>query len=88
MPGVRIEPARATARYAPQGSGRRVRAADLCEMWLGGRAGLHSGRSTGYADNEVETPPPDEPGRPVELFILPEVPLRELIKPRRNDEQR
>ena len=39
-----------------------------------------------YADNKIETPPPDEPGRPAEPFILPKVPLRELLKPGRKED--
>jgi hypothetical protein len=34
-----------------------------------------------YADNEIETPHPDEPARP-RSFILPKVPLREFVKAR------
>jgi hypothetical protein len=40
-----------------------------------------------YAGNKVETPPPDEPLPPAEPFILPEVPLRELLKPVRRKKE-
>jgi len=60
-----------------------LRAAHLRKMRLGRQPGPVFAGPQAHADNEIETLPPDQPGPPAAPCVLPKVPLRELLKPRR-----
>jgi hypothetical protein len=73
VPRLGLDPAGVAARHAPKVPDVEFEG-PTCEKcgWAGDPVPMPADRQA-YADNEIETPPPGEPGPPAEPFISPKV---------------